>query len=340
MKGVWITKHGGPKVLQVRETEDPKPQKGQVRVRAKACGLNFAEVTARQGLYPDAPKPPCIVGYEGSGIIDEVGEGVSPSRIGERVLYLSRFWGHADTVCVTDSQAVKIPDSMSFEDAAALPVTYLTAYHMLFQIRRLRRGEHVLIHAAAGGVGTAALQLCRTVPEVITYGTASASKHQYIRSQGCTHPIDYRTQDYVAVVKELTKGRGVDVVLDALGGEDWKKSYELLRPTGMLLAFGVANVNTGGTRSILRLISTFWGIPKYSPLTMMDDNKAVAGVNLGHLWDETDLLRSQIDALLALYQEGAIKPHIGGVFPFSKAADAHGELEFGRNMGKVLLIPD
>jgi NADPH:quinone reductase-like Zn-dependent oxidoreductase len=340
MKGIWITKHGGPGVLQVRETPDPSPKAGEVRVRAKACGLNFAEVTARQGLYPDAPKPPCIVGYEGAGVIDAVGDGVPASRVGERVLYLSRFGGHADTVCVPAAQALVMPASMSFEDGAAIPVTYLTAYHMLFRIRRIRPGESILVHMAAGGVGTAVLQLCKLVDGIVTYGTASASKHDFLRAQGCTHPIDYRTLDYVAEVKRLTNGKGVDLVLDPLGGGDWKKGYELLRPAGMLIAFGMANVNTGGTRNLLHVLSTLWKVPKYTPMAIMDTNRSIAGVNVGHLWDELDMLTDEMRELLVLYEKGVIKPHVGKTFPFSKAADAHAELEFGKNVGKVLLIPD
>jgi NADPH:quinone reductase-like Zn-dependent oxidoreductase len=339
MRGIWIRKHGGPEVLEVRETPDPEPAAGEVRVRVEAAGLNFAEVTARQGLYPDAPKPPCIVGYEGSGVVDKLGEGVSGPAIGTRVLFLKRFGAHASMACVPAVQTVPIPDSMSFDDAAALPVAYVTAYHMLFNIARIRGGEHVLVHMAAGGVGTAALQLCRTVPGVVTYGTASAGKHDYVRKQGCDHPIDYRTRDYVAAVKELTGGRGVDVVLDALGGPDWKKGYSLLRPTGLLIAFGLANVNTGGKRNLLHVAGQVLRSPRFNPMKLLDENRGVAGVNLGHLWGETELLRTCIEELVKLYAAGRIKPHIGGRFPFERAADAFGELEYGKNMGKVLLVP-
>ncbi len=340
MRAIWIRKHGGPEVLEVRETPDPEPGPGEVKIRVSAVGLNFAEVMARQGLYPDAPKPPCVVGYEGAGVIEEVGSGVDPARVGARVLYMSQFGGHADAVVTSEAQAIDIPDAMSFEDAAAMPVTYLTAYHMLFHIARIRSGESVLIHMAAGGVGTAVLQLCRTVDGVTTYGTASGKKHDYVREHGCDHPIDYRTGDYVAEVKKLTGGRGVDLVLDPLGGADWKKGYGLLKPTGMLIAFGLANANVGGKRSIIHTLGQLARVPKFSPMKLMDDNRTVSGVNMGHLFGEVELVTGEIRSVVKLYAEGKVKPHIGGRFPFSRAADAHAELEYGRNQGKVILTPD
>jgi synaptic vesicle membrane protein VAT-1 len=340
MRAVWIKKHGGPEMLEVRETADPEPRAGEVRVRVRACGLNFAEAMARQGLYPDAPKPPCVVGYEGAGIVDALGAGVTGPAVGTRVIYMSMFGGHADVVCVPQEQVTVMPDAMSFEHGAALPVVYLTAYHMLFEIARLRGGEHVLVHMAAGGVGTAVLQLCKTVPGVVTYGTSSAGKHDFIRALGCDHPIDYRTLDYAAEIKRLTQGRGVDVVLDALGGPDWGKGYRLLAPAGLLIAFGLANANKGGKRRIAHVLGQLMRSPLFRPMQLMSDNRAVAGVNMGHLWKETALLRREIDALMELYRRAAIQPQIGGSFPFTRAAEAHAELEFGRNVGKILLVPN
>jgi NADPH:quinone reductase-like Zn-dependent oxidoreductase len=340
VQAVWITKHGGPKVLEARNGPDPEPAEGQVRIRVHAAGLNFAEVMARQGLYPDAPKPPCIVGYEGSGVVDALGAGVTGTALGTRVLFLSKFGGHASVVCVPESQALAIPDGMSFEHAAALPVNYLTAYHMLFQVARVRGGEHVLIHMAAGGVGTAVLQLCKTVPGIVTYGTASAGKHGYVREHGCQHPIDYRSQDYVSAVRALTNGRGVDLVLDALGGADWKKGYSLLRPTGMLIAFGFANMNTGGRRRITHVLRQLAAVPRFGPMALMSDNRSVSGVNMGNLFSEVEMLAKQSAALIRLYDLGQIRPHVFKSFPFSRAADAHAELEYSKNVGKILLVPD
>ncbi|MFO0561895.1 MAG: medium chain dehydrogenase/reductase family protein [Polyangiales bacterium] len=337
MRALTIARHGGPEVLEVRDVAVPEPAAGQVRVKVRFAGLNFSDVMARQGMYPDAPPPPCVVGYEGSGDIDAVGEGVDRARIGERVMVMTRFNGQQEFVCVASAQALKIPDSMPYEDAAALPVVYLTAYHMLFRVSHLRPKMRVLVHMAGGGVGIAALQLCRTVEGVETFGTASSAKHEAIRAEGCMHPIDYRTQDYAAEVRRLTDNKGVDLVLDPLGGRDWKKGIELLRPAGMLIAFGFANMSSGETRSIVHMARQIVGVPLFSPMGLMDKNRAVAGVNVGHLWDELEMLTEEALELLRLYKRGAIKPKIDAIVPIERAAEAHARITGRQNVGKVLL---
>jgi NADPH:quinone reductase-like Zn-dependent oxidoreductase len=339
MRAIWVTRTGGPEVLAVRETPDPQPGPGEVRIRVRAAGLNFAEVMARQGLYPDAPKPPGVLGYEVAGVIDTAGPDGSGLPPGARVLALTRFGGHADTVCVPAGQVWELPDGMGFEEAAALPVNYLTAYHMLFRVSGLRPGERVLVHMAAGGVGIAVLQLCRTVPRVVTFGTASAAKHEVLRAEGCTHPIDYHTEDYAARVRELTDGEGVDVVLDPLGGRDWKKGLRLLRPAGRLVAYGFANLARGPRRSLATVARQAVGVPLLTPLGLMDRNHSVSGVNLGHLWGQVGMLREEMEALLALWRNGEIRPRVDTVYPFTEAALAHQRLSGRQNVGKVILVP-
>ncbi|MFT3769797.1 MAG: medium chain dehydrogenase/reductase family protein [Minicystis sp.] len=326
-------------MLEVRETPDPAPKAGEVRVRVRAAGLNFAEVMARQGLYPDAPPTPSIVGYEASGVVDAVGEGVTTPTVGTRVMALSRFGAHSDTLVVPAAQALPIPERMTFEEAAAIPVNYITAYHMLFRVANLRPRGKVLIHMAAGGVGIAALQLCRTVRDVVTIGTASASKHDVLRAEGCNHPIDYRSVDYAEEVQKLTSNRGVDIILDALGGKDWKKGIGLLAPAGLLIAFGFANMASGEKRNIFNVVRQAVGIPLFTPMSLMNTNRGVAGVNIGHLWHEMDMLKEELDAIVALYNEGKIKPRVSDVVPFDRAADAHRIIQERRNVGKVVLVP-
>ncbi len=339
MKAVWIRKHGTPDVLEVREGPDPAAGVGEVRIRVRAAGINFAEIMARQGLYPDAPPPPMVVGYEVSGVIDEVGDGVTGRSAGQRVLAMKRFGGYADLVCVDAAQTYVMPEQMTFEEGAALPVAYLTAYHMLFNVMRVRAGDHILIHQAAGGVGTAALQLCRSVGGVTTYGTGSQRKHQYMLDNGCDRPIDYHSVDYVREVNGLTDGRGVHGVLNAVGGADWKKDYSLLRPGGLLICFGWANMLTGDRRRMTRVLSQVARVPWWTPTKLMNENKGVAGVNMGQLWNEKDLASEAFTALLELYRQGHVKPHVDRTFPFEQAADAHAYIEAGQNRGKVLLTP-
>jgi NADPH:quinone reductase-like Zn-dependent oxidoreductase len=339
MRAVWIARAGGPEVLEVRETPEPAPGTGQVRVRVRAAGLNFADVMARQGLNPDAPRPPCVVGYEVAGVVDALGDGVTGLAPGTRVLAFTRFGGHAQAVCLPAWQAFAMPEGMSFQEGAALPVNYLTAWHALFRVAALRPGETVLVHAAAGGVGIAALQLCRTVPGVVALGTASAPKHEVIRREGCDHPIDYQAADWEAEARRLTGGRGVEVVLDPLGGRDTRKGYRLLRPAGRLVMFGFSNLLAGPRKSWLRLAGQALGIPLFNPISLMNANKAVAGVNIGRLWSEEEMMMGEVRELMSLYRAGKIRPRVDQVFPFERAADAHRRLEERRNVGKVLLAP-
>ena len=339
MKAVWIPKFGKPDVLEVREAPDLTPGPGEVRVRVEASGINFAEIMARQGLYQDAPPTPMVVGYEVAGVIDAVGDGVPQTRVGQRVLAMTQFGGYADMACVPTERAYELPEAMSFGEGAALVVNYLTAYHMLFNVARVRSGDHVLIHQAAGGVGTAALQLCRSVGGVTTYGTASERKHDYVRENGCDHPIDYHSVDYAEEVRKLTNGRGVDVVLDALGGADWKKGYELLRPGGLLVPFGWSKMAKYGKRKITHVVGQFTHLPWWTPMSLMHENRGVAGVNMGHLWEEKEMMAEAFTRLLELYEAGAIKPHVDRSFPFEQAGDAHAYIEAGQNVGKVLLTP-
>jgi synaptic vesicle membrane protein VAT-1 len=337
MRAVWITRHGPPDVLEVREAPDPEPGPGQVRIRVAAAGLNFADLSARIGLYPDAPKPPCVVGYEVAGRIDALGDGVTGVAEGDRVLAMTRFGGHADTVVVPVQQAAPMPESMPFDEGAGLLVTYLTAHHMLFVTGVVRPGSSVLLHMAAGGVGVATLQLLKLVPGVTIFGTASAGKHDLLRELGVAHPIDYRSTDYAAEVERLTEGRGVDLVLDPLGGKDWKKGYRLLKPAGRLVAFGFSNTVGGERRNLFKVVAEAARIPRFSPLSMMDKNRTVAGVNMGHLWEETELLRPQIEQLLRYYDDGTIKPMIDARFPLERAAEAHQYIHDRKNKGKVVL---
>jgi NADPH:quinone reductase-like Zn-dependent oxidoreductase len=340
MRAIWTTGTNGPDSLDIRETEDPEPGPGQVRIRVRAAGLCFAEVMAAQGLYPDAPKFPAVLGYEAAGVLDKVGDGVDQRRVGSHVIAMARFGAHSDVVCVPDRQAFTIPRHKDFTEAAAIPVNYLTAYHILFRAATVRPGERVLVHMAAGGLGTAALQLCRTVDGVETFGTASAAKHAVLREEGCTHPIDYHTTDYSREIRLLTNGAGVDVVLDPLGGADSRKGLKLLRRGGRLVTYGFANLASGRRRNPARVLRQLASIPLLTPVQLMNANKTVAGVHIGRLWDRMDLLSQELTEVLALWAAGTINPRIDGTYPFTKAADAHRRILSHGNTGKIVLIPD
>jgi len=335
MRQVWISKKGPPSVLEVREAPDPEAAAGQVRIRVKASGINFADLSARAGIYPDAPPIPCVVGYEVSGTIDQVGDGVTDLKVGDRVFGMPKFGGYTDTLALPAGQVFRMPDQMTFEEGAALPVVYLTAHHMLLFSGELRRGAKVFIHSAAGGVGLAAIQLAKT-RDCEIFGTASESKWDFLREQGVAHPLPY--EGFFAKVKEIAP-QGVDVVLDAVGGPSWHVSYQMLGPAGRVVAFGFSAALKSTTVKWFGLIKDFLSIKKYNPMNLMNDNKTVSGVNMGHLFDRLDLLRPQFEALIAMYEQGKIKPHIDRSFPFAEAAAAHQYLHDRKAKGKVLLTP-
>ena len=336
MEQVQIPRYGDPDVLTVVQGADPEPGDGEVRVAVRAAGINFADILARMGLYQDAPKPPLVVGYEVAGTIEALGAGVDTSRVGERVLALTRFGGYGSHVVVSADAAVPLPEKMSFEEGAALPVTYLTAYHMMIYLGNLHRGERILIHSAGGGVGIAAIQLARWRGAEI-YGTASAGKHARLRELGVAHPIDYRSEDFEEVVRRETDGAGVHMALDAVGGRSFKKSYRSLGKNGRLFCFGVSSFAPGQTRQMWQTAKGLVTMPWFHPVKLMTDNKAVFGVNLGQLWDEAEVLQGEMVELLRLYDEGVVAPEVDRAFPHTEAAAAHRYIQDRRNFGKVVL---
>jgi NADPH:quinone reductase-like Zn-dependent oxidoreductase len=339
MKAAVITAPGGPEVLRLLDRPDPEPRAGEIRVRARFAGVNFADIAARLGIYPDAPKIPCVIGYEVSGVVEKLGAGVDPSSFspGDRVLAMTMFGGYAELCCTSAAAARRIPDGMSDEEAAALPVNYLTAYHMLNYLTTVRAGDRVLIHAAAGGVGIAAIQLAKNAGAEI-FGTASAAKHEFLKGIGVAHCIDYVKSDFAAEVMRLTRRQGVDIVLDALGGSALAKSYAALRPGGRVFTYGFSRAAPGERRALLTIASEFLRMPKFKPLALMNDNRAVLGVNMnGVARRRPDLLGLELDGLLDLFKKGVIRPRVDKVFPLAEAGAAHRFIQERRNVGKVLL---
>lgn len=340
MRQIWISKAGPPEVLVVKEAPDPQPTTGELRIRVEASGVNFADVMGRLGLYPDLPRIPVVPGYEVAGRVDAVGGGVDASWIGRDIFALIRFGGYADVVCVPQAQVFTRPPGMSAQEGASIPVNYLTAWQLIVVMGALKAAETVLVHSAGGGVGIAATQIAKHLGAKVI-GTASAAKHAELRALGVDHLIDYRTEDFEARTRQITGGRGVELILDAVGGNSLKKGYRLLAPTGRLGIFGASSAarnKTGGISGmLLMLVNTPW--LQFNPLSLMNANKGVFGVNQGHMWGEIDRLRGWLDQVLGLYEKGAIKPKIARVFTFGEAAAAHHFIQDHKNIGKVLLTP-
>jgi synaptic vesicle membrane protein VAT-1 len=337
MKQIWITGHGGPEKLQVRDAPDPAPADGEIRIRVKASGINFADILARQGLYPDSPPIPCVVGYEVSGTIDAAGRGAE-AWVGKDAVALTRFGGYADVVTVPAERVFEKPKALSHEQAAAIPVNYLTAWQLLVVMGSLSKHETVLIHNAGGGVGLAAIDVAKHIGAHII-GTASSGKHAFLKQRGAHELIDYRTQDWAAELNKLTDGKGVELVTDPMGGSHWKKSYKALRATGRLGMFGISVATQSKLFGPLRLLPVALGMPFFHPIPLMNQNRSAFGVNLGHMWHEAAKIRGWMEVLMRGVTEGWVRPHVDKVFSFAQAGEAQAYMEARKNTGKVVLRP-
>jgi NADPH:quinone reductase-like Zn-dependent oxidoreductase len=336
MRVVEISKHGGPDVLKVHERPDPPIAKGEVRIEVAAAGVNFADVMARIGVYPDAPKPPCVVGYEVAGTILELGEGAAdpdhPLTHGQRVAAGTVFGGYASQVVVPASDVVALPERLTFEQGAAIPVNYLTAWAGLIDYGNLRPGARVLIHSVGGGVGIAATQIAKRRGAEV-YGTASAAKHARVRELGVDYVYDYNKSHWDDGL------RGFDVIMDPIGGKSLRRSYNLLRPGGRLVAFGASAVVSGERRNPISALRTVARMPRFNMIKQMSESKAVIGLNMLSLWKDRGTLAEWIEPLRGLIEDGTVEPVVAGAFSFEEAASAHRMLTERRNVGKVVLVP-
>jgi NADPH:quinone reductase-like Zn-dependent oxidoreductase len=336
MRAVVITKHGGPEVLRVQERPDPPLGAGEVRIEVSAAGINFADVMARMGLYPDAPKTPCVVGYEVAGTILELGEGAStparPLTPGQRVIAGTQFGGYSSQVVVPAADVLALADGLSFEQGAAIPVNYGTAWAGLIGYGNLQPGERVLVHSAGGGVGIAATQIAKHSGAEV-YGTASPGKHARCLELGVDHALDYTTPGWERGLPRF------DVILDAVGGKSFRTSYSLLRPGGRLVAFGASALVSGEKRNPVTALRGVIRMPRFNMIKQMSESKAVIGLNMLSLWKDRGSLQPWIGPLQALLDEGVIKPVVAADFSFEDAGAAQTMIVERRNVGKVVLTP-
>lgn len=343
MRAVVLTGTGGPEVLEVREWPVPPVGADEVRIAVRAAGLNFADTMARVGLYPDAPKTPCVLGYEVAGEIEAVGPGVVGLQVGQRVMAGTRFGGQAELATAKARDVFALPEHLSFEQGAGFCVNYGTGYAALMIMGGLRPDSRVLIHSAAGGVGIAATQIARNVGAEI-FGTASASKHAAISGQGVHHPIDYRTQDFSTEVRRLTGGEGVDVIMDALGPASFRRDYRTLRPGGRLIMYGLSDAVGAGRRNLPAAVRSlaqipFSTMPWWNAGRLLNQNRGVFGLNLLTWWKREGGMERITSPLLEDLGAGRLEPLIAKSFPFEQAGEAHRFLAERRNIGKVVLTP-
>lgn len=333
---VVITRVGGPEVLKVEPFEARPPGRDEIAVAVRAAGVNFADVFCRLGLYGAAPRIPFVPGFEVAGEIEAVGEGVTGFRPADRVLAVTRFGGYASRVNVSAALARPLPAHWSFEQGAAFPAVYLTAWHGLVTVGRLAAGETVVVQSAAGGVGTAACQIARALGARVIGTVGSEAKRETARAAGAEEIIDSPAYDVWDEVGRISPG--VDLVFDAVGGRGLRRAFLALRPGGRLVAYGFASMMpAGGLRNWPLLAWRWLRTPRFSPFELTFTNRTVAGFNLVHLFDRAGLFEESFRRLEELSQRGLIKPWIGAVFPFTGAPEAHRLLQSRGSTGKVIL---
>ncbi|XP_002735085.1 synaptic vesicle membrane protein VAT-1 homolog-like [Saccoglossus kowalevskii] len=340
MRSVVLTGFGGLNKMRVMKRPEPTPQEGEVMIRVKACGVNFYDLMVRQGAIDNPPKTPLVLGFECSGEVESVGEGVTDFQVGNKVMGISNFGAWSELVTLPAKFCFLMPDGLSFEDAAALPISYVTAYILLFEIGNLKKGRSVLVHSAGGAVGTAIAQLTKTIGNITLFGTASAHKHETLKDDW-QYLFDRLQQDYHQEVKKVAP-EGVDLVLDCLCGDDTNKGYSLLKPMGKYILYGSSNVVSGETRSFFSFAKAWWQVDKINPLKLYDENKSISGFMLQNLifnQGHVEVLRDVMVEIVKLYKDGKIKPVIDSVYAFEEISEAMQKLHDRKNIGKVVISP-
>jgi NADPH2:quinone reductase len=337
MKRVVVGHYGGPEVLQVVEEDDPRPGPGEVRVRVLAAGVSFSDALLRAGTYLEGPKPPFTPGYELVGVVEELGPGCSRLREGDRVAALTVWGADAERVCVRERYAVEVPEDLNPAEVVSLVLPYMTAYQLLHRVAGVKSGETVLVHGAAGRVGTAVLEL-GALAGLRLYGTASARDRAAVERLGAV-AIDYRNEDFLARVRSLP-GKGVDVVLDGLGGAMSIRSFRALRPGGRVVVFGYSSALTQGRRSLGAWIK--WNAQTASVFLwgLLSPRRRVHGYRIDKLRNRhPEWFREDFLALLELLRRGDIQPIVAERLPLTDVRRAHELLESSAATRKLVLVP-
>ncbi len=336
MKAIYLKKYGASdKAFDIRETVNPKPAANQVLIKNSHFGLNFADVVARRGLYPEAPKNPAILGYDVAGHVVAVGDNVTNVKVGDRVAALTRFGGYAE-YSVTMSEGVSLlPENISMEVGTALATQACTAYYAAVQCINLNEGDNVLVQAAAGGVGSILTQIAKS-KGCIVFGTASTHKQQILRDNGVDFPIDYTAENFSKVILDTLNGNELDVVFDSIGGKAFKQGWKLLRPGGFMVNFGAAAQISGSNK--LKSLGVVAGFGLYSPLQLLMSSKSMVAVNMLKIADHKPNLFQQVfQGVMEMANNGIIKPIIDSTYAATDISEAHARLESRESAGKIVM---
>ena len=332
---VIIKKAGGVSAITTEPMQAPTPKAGEVRIKVAYAGINFADLLMRLGFYQPRPPFPFTPGYEVSGVVDALGKGVAGLEVGQKVVAAMRNGGQASFVLSPVDRVIPLPDGISLQAAASTPVTYMTAHHMLHHLGHLRPEDKVLVHGGAGGVGTAALQLCKWAGVKQVWATSSKGKHHIIEHYGA-RPIDRHNEDFEAIIKEETGGAGVDHILDPIGGDHLRRSLSCLAEGGRLYTYGMSAAAPSGKRSLLKALFALRRMPKFDPLRLMTRNRAVFGVHMG-TWSNEAVMHGQLARIVEGIQTGHLEPIVDSVFDATNVQEAHQYIHDAKNIGKVLL---
>ena len=333
---ILLKAFGGPEQLQL-ETIDalPEPAPGEVRVKILTAGTGFTDTVVRQGQYVGVKeKPPFVPGYDWFGVVDALGEGVTELQLGQYVADMPVIGSYTQFLCVAATDVVPAPDGLDPAEAVAMILSYTTAYQMLTRLKKLEPGMSCLVHAAGGAVGSALLEL-GALMGLRMFGTASPAKHALVRRFGAT-PIDYRSEDFAAVVLRETAGEGVDIVFDTIGGANWARSYRCVNRGGLLVGFGALQVTTG-EESVPSLL---WGFARLLGLwRLRPDGRSTTFYNIQTRREKhPQEFRVDVERLFELLKSGQLHPAIAGTAPLAEAADVHRRIDNAEIAGKVVLI--
>ncbi|MCM4169363.1 2-haloacrylate reductase [Arenibacter antarcticus] len=337
MKAACLVKYGSSHTaFEIREVDIPQPSSEEILIKVEAFGLNYADVMARLGLYKAAPPLPAILGYDVVGYVTKCGADVQNIKIGDRVTALTRFGGYAEYAIAKNEVANIIPDSMEAGVAVALATQYATAYFLAYDMANLQENDTVLVHAAAGGVGTALVQMALD-RNCTVFGTcSSAEKIDYLVKNGVHHPINYLETDFGSSVKTILKKKGLDVIFDPVGGKSVKKGYQLLASGGRLFSFGVSSMSKA--KSIFGKLKVLAQFGIYHPLQFLGGSKGIIGVNMLKIADENpEKIGRAMKAVIQLAEQSVLKPHVGGEFEIHQLTEAHQLLESRQSMGKIVV---
>jgi NADPH:quinone reductase-like Zn-dependent oxidoreductase len=341
MRKLVIHSAGGYDKLSIEEHKDLEVKAGEVAIDVHYSGINFADIIIRWGLYASAKEYvgwPITPGFEVSGVVSTVGEGVSKFKAGDKVVAVTRFDGHASQLVVPEHQVFALPKNMTMEEGAAFPSVYMTAYHALFQNFILRKGSTVLVHSAAGGVGSALVQVLKIWDCKVVGVVGREHKKEIVEKLGADEVIVKSKEDLWKRAEEISSD-GYDVVLDANGVETLKESFGHLRPTGKLVIYGFHTMfpKKGGKINWLKLIWSFFRTPKFKPMQLTQNNVSVISFNLSFLFDRLELLEEAMNQLIKWIEEGKLQPPQTTTYKADKVAQAHADLESGNTTGKLVL---